>query len=389
MNNFPLRGFGLSLSVIALVLLCSCATSPHRASSRVDDAGLGLSRLQILVRAQSRAIEQVLAASLSEDPFVRANAIEAMQSQPARALPLVQIGVDDPDTVVRFAALVSIGNLGLESLGQVAVDHIDDPSAPVRAAAMYAARSCGQDVDISPMATMLQSQYPQLRSNAAMLLGMMGDASAVPMLRAAAELPMLRANPVQKLLTNLQIAEAIARLGNHDALGIIRAGAYSKSLEVRIMAVAILGNLFDQSMEGALRQMLGDDTIEVQLAAATSLARLGSTEVLPFLLEGSRCDEKDVQSRARRYLKLASSNKVDDAGDTTGIQLLLDTPQEQRRFAAAVRAQAAFGLGLIDDPAAAARLETMLDDPQPNVRLAASAAMLQALNRLAPTAATR
>jgi HEAT repeat protein len=327
----PVRFVATLLVVLAVSPL---ATTTVRAQPTAGEGGPA-------VRAQfdalrDRAIEQVLLAARGEDGFLRANAIEAMQPIPTRALPLAQLGLNDEHPAVRFAALVTIGKLRLEGMGPSAVRMVDDRSPSVRAAAMFAAHQTGQDVDISPLAGMLRSPEPGVRANAAMLLGLIGDRSALPMLQEMSRLPLHRASAEEREIVRVQVAEAMVALGNDRALDVMRAGAYSNLDEVRVLSVQTMGRLRDRAMMASLPPMLRDGPIELRLAAAEALARLGSPQGLPTLLE-------------------AATHELETA-----------------------RAQAAFGLGLIADTRSAEALGRLLNDPSPLVRLSAAAAVLRA-----------
>jgi len=168
-----------------------------------------------LFELREDAIRLVRESARDRDPFIRANAIEAMQSLPDRALPLAQLGLEDEHPAVRFTALVTIGKMRLRELGPAALRMLDDPDDSVRAAAMFAAKRCGQDVDISEMGQMLASSNPSIRSNVVMLLGMMGDPSALPMIESMARLPMSsrRVDELRQMIVRVQFAEAQVLLG--------------------------------------------------------------------------------------------------------------------------------------------------------------------------------
>ncbi len=317
---------------------------------------------------RQRAVEQVLSASRSEDRFLRANAIEAAGPIKEHLVPLAQLGVRDEQAVVRFAALVMIGRQPLRDLGPLAREQaareaqrveqvrrevlekgegmtdVDrrrlrqalSESESAYAAALFAARRCGQPVDISPLSTLLGRRDPSVRSNVAMLLGMLGDPSAVPLLREAARQPLPRANNVQAVLSRLQIAEAMVKLGDDASLDAVRAGAYSHLEEVRVVALSMLGSLGDHQMEKGMAALLAKPPVEIQLACVASLRRLGRAEGLDLTLEA--------------------------AGSVLP----------------PVRAQAAAILGLMKEAQAREMLAKLLDDPEQTVRLSAAAAILVA-----------
>ncbi|MCC7204428.1 MAG: HEAT repeat domain-containing protein [Phycisphaeraceae bacterium] len=283
------------------------------------------------------AIDQIVAASRSEDPFLRANAAESAQYLSDRTTPMLQLALEDPHQAVRFAALGVIGRQKLVALAPMAQARLEDESPSVRAAAMFALYRCGTPVDVSPMAQMLSTDDQTVRGNAVMLLGQMGDPSAVPMLKQLSAKRMARANATRDTIVRLQFAEAIVRLGDDTYISAIRAGAYSVVGEVRVLATRLMGDLGDQKMQAALAQMLGEPPIEQQLAAAESLAKLGNEQGLPVVLANVAFP------------------------------------------AATIRAQAAMALGQFHAESAVNALAQLLQDPEPQVRLSAAASILRLL----------
>jgi HEAT repeat protein len=279
---------------------------------------------------RQRALQQVLASSGSEIPVFRANAIEAMQGLPARAISLVQMGLEDENLGVRFTALACMGKMRLKELVPSARRYLEDPSFSVRAAAMFALRRCGEPLDISMMSQMLASNDPVLRSNVAMLVGQMGDRSAAPMLVELARVPMPRVSAVQEAIVRVQVAEAIVRLGDDSALNALRAAAYSQFDEVRVLAVTLMGELGDRRMEKAFADMLLEPPIELQIAAAGTLAGFGLNEGMGVVLEACESDLVTVRAQAAWTLQYYSDPVV-----TEMLVWLLDDPQEQVRLSAA------------------------------------------------------
>lgn len=329
---------------------------------------------QILEQAQAKAVEQILTCSHGDDSLLRANAIEAMEPLPHRVLPLAQLGLEDEHRGVRYAALVAIGKLKIQSLGPAIKPLLGDPSRSVQAAALFAAHQCGLEVDISDLAGMLQSSNPTVRGNAVQLVGMMGDPSAVPMLEDLATARMPRIAPARQAVVRFQFAEAMLKLGDNGPLDSVRAGAYSLYDEVRVLAVSILGKIGDQEMEPSIRRLLESPPIQVRLAAAESLARMGSAEGLAVMLKGAAFDELAVRAQAK-----AGLHELSEAQAASFFESLLADRKQRVRLAAVVRSQAAFGLGRVPDPQAATALVALLNDPDPHVRLSAAASVLGAL----------
>lgn len=295
-----------------------------------------------LIRANlGRAASEVAAAASSPDPYLRANAMEAAEMLPEARVELLRRAMSDPNPAVRFAALATIGRGRVGEIAGDAAGCLGDENPSVRAAAIFALARNRQPVDQTPLAGMVRSPDPTVRGNAVMLLGMMGEASAVPMLKEAVHEPMPGVSGTRDAIVRLQFAESVTKLGDYSNLNSIRAGAYSTLGEVQVLAVILLGDLQDRTMAPALRQMLAEPPVERQVAAATSLAKMGQFHGLETVLKASK----------------------------------MEGPLQ--------RAQAAMGLGYFDADAAVERLVELLGDSEGQVRLSAAAGLLRMERRLA------
>lgn len=325
-----------------------------------------------LPQLREDAVRIVQVMTRDQDPFLRANAIEAMQSVPELALPVAQLGLDDEHPAVRFTALVTIGKMRLRELGPAAVRALDDPDDSVRAAAMFAARRCGQEVDISELADMLASPNPSVRGNVVMLLGMMGDPSALPMIEAMAQVPMpsQRVDNLRRTIVRVQFAEAQVLLGDPDAISPLRAAVYSEFDEVRVLAVTMLGRLQDASAETALMAMLDrrDQPIELKLAAAEAVSHIGNRAAIKqlldktaFVLQSCGSDNPVLRSQA-----VITAGALDAARQRVYRQLLPSDPPAIWR--------------LFEDKAMVDAMARLMQDAHPQVRLSAAAAVLRDLD---------
>ncbi|HRJ49757.1 MAG TPA: HEAT repeat domain-containing protein, partial [Phycisphaerales bacterium] len=242
-----------------------------------------------LVRSALReqAIETILAGARSRDPSIRANATEAALFAPARLESIVAASLKDDNIGVRAVGGVVVGKAQLRSLAPALWPLLSDSSPYVSSAAIFGLRRCGEDVDPTPLSNSLNNDpSTKIRSHAAYLLGELGDRSAVPMLRAAARRPMPRASDSDRRLMELQIAEALVKLGDEPQIMAIRAALYPSSieaLEATALAVQIIGTLKDQ---GAADQLIylsakTDEAgnlmpAEIRLGIAASLAMIGN-----------------------------------------------------------------------------------------------------------------
>jgi HEAT repeat protein len=250
---------------------------------------------------RERAISVLADLAQSPQPEVRANALEALIPVPTRLEPIVRRALVDESAGVRAVAAMAAGKAGVVSVADFIRPLVNDPSPLVQASAILglsrlalspAGQRAGlQPPDPSPLARMLWSSDARERSQAAFVLGELGNASALPMLREARRQPMRRASTAQARLVQLQIAEAMAKLGDDTVLGDIRAALYPAApddLEAAALAAQIVGQVGDKQSTLQLDYLCrprqgpeGPAPAEVRLAAAGALSKLGDPLGLP------------------------------------------------------------------------------------------------------------
>lgn len=335
------------MSVVAVLTLwgVGCA-SPNGGGSVGASAGEEMDQVARSA-LRERALETLETAASADHPLLRANAIEGLQQAPSRVEPFVRAGLKDPNLGVRFAAAMTVGELKLEDSAPFVEPLLEDDSPQVRAAAIYALRRLGRDVDPTPLAGMLRHEKAEVRAQAAFVLGELGERSAIPMLKDAAARDVSLSGVAEERIMRLQIAEALVKLGEDEAIETVRAALYPsrpEDLEVTALAVQIIGQVQDRRSRDQLIYLTAQQAppnrrklpAEVRLAAAASLAQLGQREGA-FI-----ADEYKENSNP------------------------------------AVRAQAAFVYGETGNPANLGKLRRMLEeDESPMVRVAAATAILK------------
>lgn len=327
---------------------------------------------------RDKALDLLTKASFGDDPFLRSNAIEALQVEPNRVLPLIQRGFADPAANVRFAAVVSAGQLDMKNLAPAIRGLVDDENLSVRAAAIFALHTLGEKIDITPLAGLLDRPNPGLRANVALLLGQLGDASAIPMLRRASARRMPRVSIETTAIVRIQIAEALAELGDDDALDAIRAGLFSQYGEVQIIAILALGRAGDQRGGPALVGFLDRSEVEVRLAAAASIARLGPEPM-------RKIAEAQIRNARQKGTPVApgETRLVERLAKLGQAELSRIAVKETTHARPAVRSQAASVLALLDDTASERALRKLMGDASEQVRVAAAAGVIQRQARTA------
>jgi len=237
---------------------------------------------------RANAIDILVLASTSEAPILRANGIEALQLAPAYLDESLRKGLTDTNRGVRFVSAWTVGEQRAKSMASLVEPLLNDPSESVQAAAIYAMHRCGRPVDPTPLGRMLMSSDPEVRGNAAMAIGEIGDPSALPMLDEAVGVASLRAPAARVQLVDLQIAAASVKLGDERDLEVIRAALFAppeRGAELTLLACEIVADLGDLGSVPTLKELAsrtGDlqPPAEIRMAAVRALARLEPSRVL-------------------------------------------------------------------------------------------------------------
>jgi HEAT repeat protein len=300
------------------------------------------------------AIDLLERAAESDNAQVRANALEAMQVVPAVVGPHAARGLVDENRGVRFVAAMTIGDLQLDHLAHLLEPLLRDESESVQAAAIFGLHRCGQPVDLNSLASMIVSDDPEVRGNAAMVLGKLGNPTAVPVIRMSVGRGMDLVSEARVKMVDLQVAEALVNLGETQEIEVIRAALFAppEQGELTALAAMMCGRLRDQRavpnlVRLALQTGPSRQPAEVRMAAVWALAHIDPPQA-PI--------EVPLEYVADPLFQL--------------------------------RTQAALTLGEIGDPAALPQLATLLDDDSPLVQVAAAGGILR-IETLSPTGRNR
>jgi HEAT repeat protein len=230
------------------------------------------------------AISVLLQAAESNDALLRANAIEALHHAPEYLPPVLQRALVDANRGVRYVAAISVGKFTLLELVALTEPLLHDESKSVQAAAMYALRRCGQKVDLNPLAAMLQSEDPEVKGNAAYVLGELDDRTAVELLRQSVGVGLNLATASRRRIVELQVAEAMVKLGATKEIDVIRAALFATSEEAEVAALAcqLCGELKDGGALADLANIVHrsgpmERPPEIRMAAAQAVAEIDPT----------------------------------------------------------------------------------------------------------------
>ncbi len=220
-------------------------------------------------------------ASRNPDKLLRAHAIEAMQTDLTILEPAARRGLADREASVRFVSAMTVAKVRMPGASALLEPLKLDANDSVRAAAILALNRSGTETDPGPLARFIFSQSAELRGNAAMVLGELGNKSALIMLKEAAHQPMNRASSAMVRIVNLQIAEAIVQLGDISELDPIHAALFYRSDQSECIQLAceISARLRDLAAVPMLQRLIEADgsdirPIEIRLYAAIALCQI-------------------------------------------------------------------------------------------------------------------
>ena len=355
----------VSVAAVAATLAMAGCQQPQRAKKPASDAsamatsngGAGSTARNVasqppaqvaISTLREKAIGIVEENAKSVDPTLRANAVGAAWYAPVRLRPIIEAGLNDPNPGVRAVAASVVGHAKLAGFTPQLQELTSDSQPVVRVSAIYALAANRVPVDRTPLAeVLLNDPSSSAKRQTVDVLGLLGDASAIPLLKAAARQKFPELSPAQTRLLQLQIAEALVKLGDDAQRPVIRAALYPSQpdeLEATVLAVQSIAAIKDKEAAAQLVAIVEyrdrakqQYPAEVRLAVAATLAQLG-------MPEGSFVADQYVQNPS-----------------------------------APVRAQSAFVYGHTKGKGNGAHLSQLMDDAEPQVRLAAAGAVLMSL----------
>ena len=339
MNRVRISALSLACAAcVAMSVIAAPETKPAAApkvsakSVKLDASAIGL------LREKAIAVAEKLATSQNAE--IRANAMEACGNVSDRLKGAIAKGLTDKNQGVRTVAAMTIGKRKMKTLTADVESLLKDESGFVRAAALYALVTNGQTVDQTPLATLLlRDSSPRVRSHVAYIMGEIGNKSALGLIRHASREKIELATEAENKAFQLQLSEAMVKLGDGPQVDSIRAALYGgpEELETTALAAQILGQLGDRGAIAHLTNMaMYKDKAgnrlpaDVEMCIATALCRLGETDAARLGLD--HLTDTNVIFRKQAAAVLGASG---DADHLPALQLLLDDPEETVQIAAA------------------------------------------------------
>ncbi len=274
-------------------------------------------------RLAEQAKIEVDRAMRSQDPIVRAHAIESIQETlGSEKSGEIWQAMKDPETVVRFAAVMAAGTIKLADSKPELLELADDPQPTVRVAAAYALHRLGDYRYSKDLERYAQDPMPDVRGNTALVLGLLGEPTAINVLK-----PMLRD---ENLAVSLTAAESMWRLGSEDGRDRLIGMTVNINPGYQMVAMLALGAPRDTRIRAHIRANLTNDYIEVALVAARVMGQLDSDEGYGVAINGAKSSDKRQRSLAA--LAFGAIRRLDAQ---EYLQKLLKDPDQEVRIAAA------------------------------------------------------
>jgi HEAT repeat protein len=340
----------LAMPVAAVFALLLAGCGPDTGKIEMDPA-----------KAFTDAKIVLLQAAEDADPLTRCHAMEALAGTlgpEAGTIYVQELGDDAP--AVRFAAALAVADSrytpALPVLVQRAADKKLEPDKRVFCALICALHALGNDKFAGELGVLLFDPESEVRRDAAMAMGRMGDASAV--------------GPLQMVLTNeqddatkLQITEALAMLGDTGSAEVLEAYTKGYFLDLRLAAIPAISKSGSPRAVAVLRSLLDSrQPVRVRISAAGQLARMGMSDPESYNLCVAALTDADklLKESGSRSRRAADNN------------------------AASLRCLAALSLGCMGNKDAAALLHPLLRSPDGSVRVAAALGVLRLLKAYRP-----
>lgn len=279
--------------------------------------------------------EKIIQEGLNDgDSLIRANTIEVIaDTKQIKQMPKAQRLLQDDFVPVRFAAALAVGDLKY-SLAEDSIKHLlEDKDENVRIAADYALFKLGAASSFELVHKAATSSDQTVRANAVLLLGKSGDRNSLKVLYWALH------NKDSDDKVRFNAVEAIAMLGDERIYPKAWANLINIHGEDKVTGIRAMGALGTAEAKNALITMLDDDVLEVRLAAAEQLGKLGETtgeaEVLKVFTKNLTAGMDKEELERVNVLTALAIGQIGTANLTKFLPQLLKNESKFVRIAAA------------------------------------------------------
>ena len=253
---------------------------------------------------------QIVKESLaSESPYIRTKAIEVVSdSKQIEFMQEVTALLGDEFVPVRFAAALAVGDVGYPKAANAVKSLLSDNDDNVRIAAAYTMIKLGEDGFLTVINRAVNNTDPTLRANAVMLLGKLGDKNSLK------PLYWVMRDADSSDAVRLGAVEAIARCGDEKIYSKIWTMLISTYADDRVMGVRAMSALNTVGAMNALVTLLDDPVVEVRLAAAAELGKVGDKSGQIVVQEYFSQAQPDKIKTARQRQNVLAAAAIGEIG---------------------------------------------------------------------------
>jgi HEAT repeat protein len=224
---------------------------------------------------------------------------------------------------VRFAALLALGIMSDRESIEIFRSYAEDNDRNVRIAAIFAMHRAGDTSRTSELSSLLFSDPDQqVRANAAMAIGLLGDPKAVKVLNVAQK--------DKSELVRLQCMKSLSLLGDKKATRSLIFEAHSGSGPKMVDALMALASSRTEAAEELFEYRLKEGPYEeVRLASAFGLGRLGkhdgyslAMEMLSYRATPDKATRDDPPAQQEMRIKTLAATALGAIGDRRALESL-------------------------------------------------------------------
>lgn len=322
---------------------------------------------------QNKAVEVIRARLDDSNPYYRTKAIEVVSTTSLmRFMPKVEKMLADDYVPVRFAAALTIGDLKYAHSYQPLTRLVKVADENTVIGAAYALCRLGDNEYKSLIYKGLNSSDQTVRANSAMVLGKLGDPGDID------KLYELMADETASNVVVFQAAESIAKLGSRRIYENLWTLLISKHADDRMIGVRAMGALGTERARNALMTMFHDDVIEVRLATAMELGKLGNSTGAPDVEKVLTTPIPQLQQENMPSDELIEQKKKEKQGNLPSDEFNFEpqSPEELARSNVRINTLAALAIGYIDNSKLKKYLPKLIDNSQKSIQLAAAQSIL-------------
>lgn len=313
------RCWRMALGLLAVgPLLLTLGCTPLRVQTRMSPVE------QAELRGRGLALLRRAAASDVDD--VASNAIEALvQIDPEESAALFRAALRSDYPIVRFAGALAIGETRVCDVRDRLRGLLNDANAHVRLGAAFALYRCGDRSAGHLLTGALKSDPDErVRSNAAMLIGKIGESKAIETLRIAS----VDEKNIGRV--HVETTAAMAKLGDAKAVSRLMQLVHYEG-ESRVIALQSLVEIALPDSRDALLYRLSreDEFLVLRLTAARALGRIGDAAGFELALRTLRDGPETVATipvadRASEInvIRKAAAMALADIGDDRALAVL-------------------------------------------------------------------